>query len=67
MKRISIPACICACLLTLILTLTGVYLRQIVFSQRGPASYSTEDKLAEAADIIRENFIGEYDESELGH
>ena len=65
MKRISIPACICACLLTLILTLTGVYLRQNAISQRGPASYSTEDKLAEAADIIRENFIGEYDESEL--
>ena len=65
MKRISIPACICACLLTLILTLTGVFLWQNVFSQRGLASYSTEDKLTEAADIIRENFIGEYDESEL--
>ena len=65
MKRISIPACICACLLTLILTLTGVFLWQNVFTQRGAAGYSTEDKLAEAADIIRENYIGEYDESEL--
>ena len=65
MKRISIPACICACLLTLILTLTGVFLWQNVFTQRGAAGYSTEDKLAEAADIIRENYIGEYDEDEL--
>ena len=65
MKRISIPACICACLLTLILTLTGVFLWQNVFAQKGAADYSTEDKLAEAADIIRENYIGEYDESEL--
>ena len=65
MKRISIPACICACLLTLILTLTGVFLWQNVFAQKGAAGYSPEDKLAEAADIIRENYIGEYDESEL--
>ena len=65
MKRISIPACICACLLTLILTLTGVFLWQNVFAQKGAAGYSPEDKLAEAADIIRENYIGEYDEDEL--
>ena len=66
MKKISIPACICACLLTLCLTLTGVFFWQRFFPQRGRAgSYTAEDKLAEAAGIIRENYIGEYDESLL--
>ena len=66
MKKISIPACICACLLTLCLTLTGVFFWQRFSPRLGRAgSYTAEDKLAEAAGIIRENYIGEYDESLL--
>ena len=66
MKRISVPACVCACLLTLCLTLTGVFVWQrFVPQRRNTGSYSVEDKLAEAAELIRENYIGEYDESEL--
>ena len=66
MKRISIPACFCACLLTLCLTLTGVFVWQrFVPQRRNTGSYSVEDKLAEAAELIRENYIGEYDADEL--
>ena len=65
MKKISIPACLCACLLTLCLTLTAVFIWQRILPRRDRGDYTAEDKLAEAADIIRENYIGEYEESEL--
>ena len=65
MKKISIPACLCACLLTLCLTLTAVFIWQRILPRRDRGEYTAEDKLAEAADIIRENYIGEYEESEL--
>ena len=65
MKKISIPACLCACLLTLCLTLTTVFIWQRILPRRDRGEYTAEDKLAEAADIIRENYIGEYEESEL--
>lgn len=65
MKKISIPACLCACLLTLCLTLTAVFIWQRILPRHDRGDYTTEDKLAEAADIIRENYIGEYEESEL--
>ena len=65
MKKISVPACICACLLTLCLTLTGVFLWRLYFDRSAGREYTAEDKLAEAAEIIRENYIGEYEESEL--
>ena len=67
MRKISIPACICACLLTWLLTLTGIFFYQRLYARiaRAKAVYTTEDKLAEAAEIIRENFIGEYAESDL--
>ena len=65
MKKISIPACICACLLTLCLTLTGVFLWQQYFPRGLHREYTAEDKLAEAAEIIRENYIGDYEETEL--
>ena len=65
MKKISVPACICACLLTLCLTLTGVFLWRLYFDGSAGREYTAEDKLAEAAEIIRENYIGEYEESEL--
>ncbi len=65
MKKIGIPACICACLLTLSLTLTGVFISRRLFPPRDRGSYGVEEKLAEAAEIIRENFIGEYEEGEL--
>ncbi len=61
MKRISIPACVCACLLTLLLTLTVVFSAQRFL----PRPYTANDKLAEAAEVIRQNFIGEYDEALL--
>lgn len=65
MKKISIPACLCACLLTLCLTLTAVFIWQRILPRHDRGDYTAEDKLAEAADIIRENYIGEYEESEL--
>ncbi len=65
MKKISIPACLCACLLTLCLTLTAAFIWQRILPRRDRGEYTAEDKLAEAADIIRENYIGEYEESEL--
>ena len=65
MKKISIPACLCACLLTLCLTLTAVFIWQRILPRRDRGDYTAEDKLAEAADIIRENYIGEYEENEL--
>ena len=65
MKKISIPACLCACLLTLCLTLTAVFIWQRILPRHDRGEYIAEDKLAEAADIIRENYIGEYEESEL--
>ena len=65
MKKISIPACLCACLLTLCLTLTAVFIWQRILPRHDRGEYTAEDKLAEAADIIRENYIGEYEESEL--
>ena len=55
MKKISVPACICACLLTLCLTLTGVFLWRLYFDRSAGREYTAEDKLAEAAEIIREN------------
>ena len=64
MKRISILTCVCACLLTLLLTLTGVLLGLRLLPAKD-RSYTADDKLAEAADIIRENFIGEYEEADL--
>ena len=67
MKKISILTCVCACLLTLLLTLTGVFffLRWTPRRAGAGGAYTADDKLAEAADIIRENFIGAYEESEL--
>ncbi len=67
MKKISIPACILACVLTFLLTLSGVFYCQRLFTRiaKARAAYTAEDKLAEAAEIIRENFIGEYTESDL--
>jgi carboxyl-terminal processing protease len=67
MKKISIPACICACVLTWLLTLSGVFFCHRLFSRiaAARAPYTAGDKLAEAAEIIRENFIGEYEESAL--
>ena len=67
MKKISVPVCILACVLTWLLTLTGVFVFRRMYAgfARARAGYTAEDKLAEAADIIRENFIGEYDESLL--
>ncbi len=64
MKRISILTCVCACVLTLLLTLTGVFIGLRLLPSRD-RSYTADDKLAEAADIIRENFIGEYEEADL--
>ena len=65
MQKISIPACLCACLLTLCLTLSAVFIWQRILPRHDRGDYTAEDKLAEAADIIRENYIGEYEESEL--
>ena len=65
MKKISIPACICACLLTLCLTLTGVFFFRRYAPLFPGKAYTAEDKLAEAAEIIRENFIGDYEEAQL--
>ena len=65
MKKISILACVCACLLTLCLTLTGVFFFQRYAPRRAGNDYTAEDKLAEAAEIIRENFIGDYEEDRL--
>ena len=62
MKKVSILTCVCACFLTLCLTLTGVFLCRS-FTRRN--RYTPEDKLAEAAEIIRNNYIGEYEESFL--
>ncbi len=64
MKRISILTCVCACVLTLLLTLTGVFIGLRLLPSRD-RSYTADDKLAEAADIIRENFIGDYEETDL--
>ena len=58
MKKISIPACICACLLTLCLTLTGVFFFLRYAPRQAGKNYTAEDKLAEAAEIIRESATG---------
>ena len=67
MKRVSVLDCILACVLTCLLTLTAVFLCRRLLPARSAAGagYTSEDKLAEAAEIIRENFIGEYEESEM--
>ena len=67
MKRISIPVCVCACILTCLLTLTGVVLcfRLMPLLRPSGEEYTAGDKLAEAAEIIRDNFIGEYEEEAL--
>jgi len=67
MKKISVLACVCACFLTVLLTLSCVFFfnRFVPRLSKVDESYSAEDKLSEAAEIIRDNYIGEYNESVL--
>ena len=63
-KKVSILFCLCACVLTALVTLAAVR----CFSRPRvpePGPVAAEDKLAEAAQLIRENFIGEYSEADM--
>jgi carboxyl-terminal processing protease len=62
-KKVSIFVCLCACLLTAIVTLAAV--RCFALPRTPKPAAAAEDKLAEAAQLIRENFIGEYSEADM--
>lgn len=64
MKKVSLFTCACACLLTAAVTLTCVFGFRRVPGRETPETV-TADKLAEAAGIIRENYIGGVDETTL--
>ncbi len=64
MRKVSLFTCVCACLLTAAVTLTCVFGFRRVPGRVTPETV-TADKLAEAAGIIRENYIGGVDETAL--
>ncbi len=64
MKKVSLFTCICACMLTAAVILTCVFGFRRAPGQETPESV-TADKLAEAAEILRENYIGGVDEEAL--
>lgn len=64
-NRVSLFACCCACLLTAILTAAAIYVVRFLAPAARFGPYSAEDKLAEAAGVIRSNYIGELDESSM--
>lgn len=63
MKRVSLFVCALACLLTAIVAVTCTAL--FLLPKQATGSYSPEDKLSEALGVIRENFIGQWDETVL--
>ena len=64
-NRVSIFTCFCACLLTAVLTAAVILSFRILPRLTKSESYTTEDKLSEAARVIRKNYIGEYDEAAM--
>ena len=64
-NKVSIFTCFCACLLTAILTAAIILAFRVLPRLTRNVPYTTEDKLAEAARVIRKNYIGDLDESAL--
>lgn len=65
MKKVSVYTCLCACLLTACLTLFGAFCVRSAALRRSRETYAAGDKLAEAAAVIRDNYIGELDEAAM--
>ena len=61
--KVSVFTCFCACLLTAVLTAAVILALRVLPHLTKNGSYTAEDKLAEAARVIRNNFIGELDEA----